>query len=283
MFFQNVLDQEFRGNWVLGDRQYVLEFICPPNINKSDYQLAWNAEPYNFSTYNTLTINYAWDVNFKNYSSLGINVAGTTPSATSASEVAAALNANTVFAEMFVARIVKMPIPNSIPGYSIEPNTVLITSKSGRIKPNIRLWITNAGAEQLLRFNKKAGVSEMPDYMSRHTIANRFNFPDSLGCLIELDQTDAVVDQPIIEQAGFVPADMLADWELLNGRSGIFNFSKITVDGSNRITQIIQYPAGSVVGAFARRIKYVYSGANTNPSQITEEPYTLVSADLVTP
>ena len=283
MFFQNVGESEFRGCWVLGDRQYVLEFICPPNLNKSDYQLAWNAEPYDFSTYNTLTINYAWDVNFKNYSSLDINVAGATPAATLASEVVTALNANAIFAEMFVARIVPMPIPNSIPGYVVQPNTVLITKKSGRIKPNIRLWITNAGAEQLLRFNMKAGVSQMPAYMERHTIANRFNYPDSLGCLILLDETDPVVDQSIIEQAGFIPGDMQDDWQLLSGRSGIFNFQKITVDGSNRITQIIQYPAGSLVGAFARKIKYVYNGANTNPSQITEIPYVLQSADLITP
>lgn len=287
MFFQNLLSQEFRGNWVLGDRQYVIEFVCPANQNSSNYQLAWNGEPYDLSVYNMLTLNYAWDIDFKNYSSLSVNVAGAVPGATLASEVVTKLNANAIFAEMFLAQIKPIyglggqePFVHDVP----NTNTVIIVPKLGRIKQTIRLWITNAGAEQLLRFNKKAGVTEMPLYMNRHTIANRFTFPDSQGCLVLLDEADAVVDIPIIEQAGFDPSDMLADWELLAGRaSSLFTFKKLTIDGSNRITQIIEYPAGAVVGGFARKIQYVYSGGNTNPSQITEIPYVLTSGDLVTP
>lgn len=284
MFFQNVLEQEFRGNWVLGDRQYVIEFVDAANRNTSNYQLAWNGEPYDFSVFNTLTLNYAWDVAFKNYSSLSINVAGASPAVTLASEVAAKLNANAIFAEMFVAQV--KPLLGQEPFAHDQPATftVIITPKPGRVKPSIRLWVTNAGAEQLLRFNKKAGVSEMPSYMSRHTIANRFAFPDSQGCLILLDEADAIVDIPIIEQAGFVPADMLADWELLAGRAGgLFAFQKCTVDGSNRTTEVIDYPAGAKVGDFARKTKYVYSGVNTFPSQVTQIPYVLTSGDLVTP
>src|SRR5688572_4570065 len=101
-FYQNMFDQEFRGNWVLGDRQYVIEFVDPANRNTSIYQLAWNGEPYDMSANNTLTLNYAWDIDFKNYSSLNINVAGATPGVTLAREVAAKLNANTIFSEMFV-------------------------------------------------------------------------------------------------------------------------------------------------------------------------------------
>lgn len=284
MFFQNVLEQEFRGNWVLGDRQYVIEFIDAANRNSSNYQLAWNGEPYDFSAFNTLTLNYAWDVDFKNYSSLSINVAGAIPAATLAIEAAAKLNANSIFAEMFVAQV--KPIAQQEPFTHDVPNTytVIILPKSGRVKQTIRLWITNAGAEQLLRFNKKAGVSEMPSYMARHTIANRFNFLDSLGCLIELNETDAVVDMPIIVQAGFVPGSMLADWQLLAGRaSSLFTFQKCTVDGSNRTTEVIDYPAGAKVGDFARKTKYVYTGVNTFPSQVTQIPYVLSSGDLVTP
>lgn len=74
-----------------------------------------------------------------------------------------------------------------------------------------------------------------------------------------------------------------ADYQLLRGRSGIFNFQKITVDGSDRITQIIEYPAGALVGDLSRKIKYTYTGGNTHPTTITEEPYTLASTDLITP
>ena len=77
---------------------------------------------------------------------------------------------------------------------------------------------------------------------------------------------------------------MKEDWELLRGRaSGLFTFQKMTVDSSDRITQIIEYPAGAVAGDFARKIQYVYSGSNTNPIQVTEIPHVLQDGDLVTP
>jgi hypothetical protein len=279
-FFQNVFDQEFAGNWVLGDRQYVIEFRCPPNTNKSDYMLSWNQEPYDFSVVNTLTLNYAWDIDFKNYSALSINVAGAVPATTTAQEVVTKLNANATFAELWIAQLYQNPLlmnPSGAPLFS-----VLITANPRRPKKQVRTWITNTGAEEKLRFNKRAGVAELPTYMERHTIENRFNFPDSQGLLILLDETDPV-DQAIIEDAGFVPANMLADWELLRGRSGLFTFKKITVDDSDRITQVIEYPAGAVAGDFAKLTKYAYSGANKNPDQSTEEPYMLTAGDLVTP
>jgi len=63
----------------------------------------------------------------------------------------------------------------------------------------------------------------------------------------------------------------------------LFNFRKNTIDGSNRVTQVIEYQAGATVGALARLLQYTYSGSNTNPSTITEIPYTLRAADLITP
>ncbi len=74
-----------------------------------------------------------------------------------------------------------------------------------------------------------------------------------------------------------------ADWQLLRGRSGIFTFKKNTVDVSNRITQTIEYPAGALPGDFARKINYSYDGSNTQPTKVTEIPYTLTSSDLIVP
>jgi hypothetical protein len=342
-FFQNVFEEEFRGHWLLEDRQYVIDFICPPNRNKSNYQLAWNVEPYDLSTTNTLTINYAWDNDFKNYSSLSINVAGATPAVTRALEVVNALNANAVFAEMWVAQIYPYQFSTQPMGY-----TVLITKKSGRIKPTIRSYISNSGAETKLRFNKYAGVADLPLYMERHTIANRFTFPDSVGMLIRLTQSITVISvaasaqvtslnhgltsgdtiyivdtnsTPVINgaqvvtvvdadnftvpvttsvagtrgewlssvqfqqvtEAGIDYTTMQPDWSLLRGRSGLFHFQKIVVDGSDRITQIIEYPAGARAGDFGKITNYTYSGANKSPSSVTEIPYVLQSADLMTP
>ena len=84
---------------------------------------------------------------------------------------------------------------------------------------------------------------------------------------------------------GYSLATTQRDYQLLAGRSGIFNFQKLTVDstGTGRITKIIEYPAGAVAGNMGRLIEYEYDGTKTNPKTITEEPYVLTTADLVTP
>jgi hypothetical protein len=273
-FFQNPFDSEFRGTLILGDNKFVLTFAVPPNKNNHDAMVAWNTEPYDFSVVTTLVLNYAYDVEFKNYSPLSINVAGVTPAVTTAAEVVALLNANAIFADMFIASTTKFTGPG--------PNTVLIKAKSGRPKQMVRMYIDNPGAEQSLGFNKKAGVNEIPTYFSRHTIENRFVFPDSVGMLVELDTSDAV-DQAIITEAGFDYSTPLADWQMLTGRSEVFTFRKITQDGSGRITEVIEYPAGAIEGWLAKKSLYVYTGASTTPDQITEEPYILTTGDLVTP
>lgn len=276
MFFQNPIDQEFRGNMVLGDRQYILTFPIAANRNKSDYQLAWNNGPYDLSAGGVLTLHYAWDAEYKNYSALAINVTGAVPGATTAAEIVALLNANTTFSELFTAQL-KTP-SSALP----TVNTVMIVKNPNRQMQLIRLYLDNTGAERVMRFNKHASIAELPTYMERHTIANRFNFPDSAAMLVLLDETNPI-DQAIIEDAGFVPADMLTDWELFAGRSQIFNFKKQTVDVNSRITQIIEYPAGAKAGDLARKTNMVYTGVKTQPDQITEIPYTLQSGDLITP
>lgn len=270
-FFQNLFDQEYQGYLVLADRKQSLTFKVGPNKNLQSKQVAWNPGPYDFSAESTLEFNFAWDENHKNWAKSSIDLAGVDPSATTAQEVVIKLNADGMFASMYVASLIKIDGLDS----------VCITKNSK--KQNAKVYFSNTGAETKLRFNKNAGVAELPEYFTRHTISNRNNYPDSVGLLIRLDESNPV-DQVIIEEAGFVVGDMQADWQLLRGRSsGLFTFQKLTVDGSDRITQIIEYPAGSVVGDFARKINYVYTGSNTNPSQVTEIPHVLTSADLVTP
>lgn len=276
MFFQNPIDEEFRGNLVLGDRQFIPTWVMRSNKNKSEYQIAYNNGPYDLSAGGLLTINYAWDQDFKNWSALAVNVAGAAPAATTAAEVVAKLNANVTFAELFQAQL-QTP-NNSVPGVT----RVMIVPNPARYVKMIRVYVSNGGAERQMRFNKYAAVAELPSYMERHTIGNRFNFPDSQNMLVLLDETDPT-DQAIILDAGLNPAVMLADYQLFAGRSQIFNFQKITVDGSDRITDIIEYPAGAKAGDLARTIHYVYTGANKNPSEVTEIPYTLVSGDLIVP
>jgi len=273
-FFQNVFSQEYQGFLNTGnDRQYSLTFKVPANRNGQDYQFGWNAEPYNLTGNTTLTFNYAWDTDYKNISSLAINVSGATVSATTAAEIVTALNANTTFASMFLAKVAD----------NGTDKHVLITSKIGRAKQIIRMHISNSSAEKIIKFNKYAGVAELPSYFSKDTINNRFVFTNGLNHLIQLDESDSV-DQAIITAAGFDYTAMQDDWELLRGRAaGIYTFKKQTIDGSGRVTEIIEYPAGAVVGDLARKTEMSYTGANTQPDQITQIPYVLQNADLVTP
>jgi hypothetical protein len=265
-FFQNVFDQEYQGYLVLADRKLSPTFKIAPNKNLQSKQIAWNNGPYDFSSENTLEFNFSWDIEFKNWSSVSINVEGADPSSTTAYEVASALNNEPMFSSVFVA--------------SVMENSVLVSKKTAK---NVKFYFGNSGAETVLGFNKKAGVAELPNYFERHTIENVKNFDDSVGMLVRLDETDPV-DQAVIENAGFNPAEMKADWELIRGRgAGLFTFQKITVDGSDRTTQIIEYPAGAIVGDFARKINYVYSGSNKNPNQITEIPHVLEEVDLIEP
>lgn len=273
-FFQNPFPQEFRGMLPFGDRQYSLTWSIPANTNQASAMVSKNHEPYDFSTYNTFTINFSIDVNKTIYSVIAVNVAGASPSATLASEVVAALNADSNFSSWFTANTVETAKGSGV---------YKVMIKAIRPQQDIRVYITNAGAEQKLRFNGYASVVELPSYYARDTIANRSTYPDGNAMLVQLDQTDATVDQPIITAAGFDYSAMQADWQLLGGRVGLFNFQKMTIDGSNRITQIIEYAAGAKAGAYGRKINYVYSGANTSPSQITEVPYVLSSNDLITP
>jgi hypothetical protein len=341
-YFQNPSDSEFRGNLSIDDRQYSMTFkIDGASPNSSQYLHAWNQEPYNVSVDTNLTINYSFNSGMS-WTALTINVStlAANPAAALASEIAAALNANATFQTLFTAAV--QPNRGVGAGWYANVNYVLITTLQPR--ETFKAYITNGNAESILRFNKKCGVREIPSYFARHTIANKYLYPDSLGMLVQLDPTMtegqqiiseaglsynisvtnssenvtvqntnlfAVGDSIVIfdgtntqsvtistigssvamtissnwtgptEQASMI--DVRADYQLFRGRSQKFNFQNITVDGSDRITQIIEYPAGALPGDFARKIQYIYSGANTNPSQITEVPYTLTISDLVVP
>ncbi len=276
-FYQNPFGEEFRGSMLTGgERQMSLTFAVPANKTNGNYWQAYNAAPYNFSTYNTLTVMFAIDPSFRNYSSIAINIAGTTPAATTADEVIALLNANVTFSDFFTAEKTTYQTGGTSPPY-----TIVIKSK--RDKTRIRAFIVNTGAEKIMRFNRFAGVAELPEYFDRHTVDNRFTYADGVGMLVRLDEGDAVYDQTIITDAGFVVADMQEDWELLRGRTTSFIFRKQTVDGSDRVTEVIEYPAGARVGDLAIKATMTYTSSNKTPDTYAEVPYVLQSGDLITP
>lgn len=278
-FFQNVFENDFIGHLLLDDRQYVLDFKVPANINRPVYMFAWADPPYNTVGKTTLTINYSIDAGRAFYALACTLTSGT---AQTSDQIATDLNANTNFAALFEAKV--SPDRNSI-------RRLLIQAKLERQnREAFKAYITNSSAETVLRFNSKAGVAELPSYFSRHTIANFRDYgpygsnayPDSQGCLIQLTQP---TDNWYITNAG-LSTTAQKDWQLLRGRSQSFKFKIISTDSGNshRIDSIIEFPAGAKAGDLARKTEYIYNGGNSTsqPNYTFEVPYVLTSGDLTT-
>ena len=270
----NPIGEEFRSSWPI-DQQ--ANFIINANLNNIAEMISGNPEPYDFSIVNTFVINIAYDPNRMGYTPITVNVAGATPAQTTASEVVALLNANPLFNDNFTATIVNYLRGGTASG---PPFKVLIRCKKPR--QAVRIYVTNAGAEQKLNFNYRALVKEMPSYFERFTIAERFNYPTGPSLLVELDPLNPV-DAAVITAAGYNPLTPLEDWQLLADRSNTHLFAKITQDGSNRVTEIIEYFCGAIAGDMGRKIQYTYTGLSTTADQITTIPYTLQSGDLLIP
>lgn len=181
-YFQNLFD-EYQGYWTLGDyKGYSLTFKIPANKNKAEAFIAWNVEPYDLSVSGNLTLNFAYDPQFKNWTALTINVAGVTAAATTAAEVRDKLNAVATFADFYTAGI-----DNATRGGNERaggPFRVFIRQK----KPisAFRTYVSNSAAELILKFNKYGGVADIPSYFEKDTIANRFSASEANGRLIRL-------------------------------------------------------------------------------------------------
>lgn len=280
-FFQNPFSREFIAPWLLGDRKYIIDFKCPPNSGRGkDHVIAYGTAPFDLSgndldgqAKNVLTIIFCPD-NTKNWTNIAVTITAYSLSSVSIHEIVSSLNADQLFANYFSA--------------FVQNGKLSITSKREGI---INFYVKNAQAESVLKFNKMAGVSEIPTFFAKHAIENCHLSDENLGLLILLHPDTSDEDAAIIDNAvdfkgnliGFNSSDVKEDWELLNGRCGLFTFKKMTVDLSDRVTEVIEYSAGSVAGDLSKKTTYSYTSSNKNPDKIVEIPYTLQSGDLVTP
>ena len=283
-YYQNVFTADFRGNWVLADRSASLTFINPQNAGRGDQiVVVWEDGPYDLSgvdgdgnATSDLIIGYAiGPTPFENWTALTIDITAlaASSSAVTPQEIAAALSADSTFSTYFIAKIEKF-------GDSVISNRVMITSK--KLDANrLKFFIFNGRAESVLRFNARAGVSELPSYFDRHVISdspgtftdNLLVFENSDYIMIKLDPSAAggasVVDTAIIDEAvnaknvnlDLDSSTVMADWELLRGRSGLFTFQNICLDSDGNIAQIIEFHAGAVAGDMARKICYFRDAA----------------------
>lgn len=289
-FFMNPFFQDFRGNWVLGDRAHIPTFLVPLHKARDHAEIVcYNTETYDLSVGGDeiLTIRFAMDPKREAFADLNIDVSGATVAATTAQEVVDALIADATFNSLFTAEI-RNPVHG---GIAQGPKVVVIKAKKS--PENFRFYIANTGAEQHLKFNKFAGVEEIPTYFSRHTVQNTVTaagtagFEDSVGLLLELNPADAVdlaIIRDRVNDASWTSADLLEDWELLKGRSGLFQIEVATVDGSGRPVTVKQWPSGAKEGDLGKLITYVWGTGSIQPLEKFEEPYVLDSTDAaVTP
>lgn len=271
-FYQNVFDTDYRGNLLLADRQYIPTYKVPANVNTTQSMIAWNREPYNVSSNTTLTFNYSFDSG-RTYTALAVNVStsAVNTSAATCAEIVTALNASTAWATLYSAEVT-----------TDKSSGNWVRIKALRPRGNWKTYISNSSAEKVLRFNKRAGVAELPSYFSKDTISNATN-SNSVGLLILLDTGDAT-DQNIITEAGFSYAAVQSDWQLMVGQSGMFQSQIVTTDAANshRITQIIEFPAGASAGFLGKKTTYSYTGGNTSgqPNKVVEIPYVITSGDV---
>ncbi|RDJ35611.1 MAG: hypothetical protein DWQ19_12400 [Crenarchaeota archaeon] len=293
-YFQNVFADEFNSAiGPIGDRQLNQGWKCPPNTGRGrDLVITWATPTFDLSGNDSdgnskanLTIRVSNNDGQDLWGELVVDVrtGADSASAVTVAEVVSLLNADTNFSGWFTAESKEVKNSN---GTSREAVLIRQIQQHERMK----FYIVNGGAEEVLRFNERSGIAELPTWFDRHTIANRKNFTDSLGFLIALNTANNV-DAAVIDNAkdnndkslGFSSGTVQADWQLLKGRSDNFLFTKNTVDGSDRVTETILYPAGAKVGDLAKKTSYSYTSDNIHPDQVTEEPYVLTSGDLVTP
>ena len=294
-YFQNVFVEDFISAVGPTDRQYNRNYKCPGNPGRGhDIVVTWGQNPFNLSGNDSdgnskanLTLQFAIDSpNFKEWGKVAFDVrtGAASASAVTPEEIITLLNANATFAGWFTATLQEIKAENG----EITRKAVMI--RQNQKHERMKFFVVNGGAEEILKFNGRATVQELPSYFTRHTVANRTIYTDSLGMLIALN-TGLNVDAGVINTAvdkngkslGYSSGTVLADWQLLKGTSDNFMFSKNTVDSSSRVTETILYPAGAVAGDYAKKTTYTYTGAKTAPDKVCEIPYVLTGSDLVTP
>jgi hypothetical protein len=178
-FFQNPLPQDFYAPWLLSDRQYNPDFKCPRNAGRGDeFVVSYGTPTFNLSGNDSdgnskavLTISFALN-DYRNWADLQVTISASSLAATTPQEVVTSLLANAVFTDFFTV--------------ALDQSNQSIQIRQKRPNTSMRFYIKNGRAESVLKFNKLAGVAEMPTYFTRHTIANRFTYTD---CQKRIDTT----------------------------------------------------------------------------------------------
>jgi len=253
-YFQNLFN-DYYGYYTAGDSSsFKLTFKVPANKNHGEFFINWNAGPYDFSSFGSnLTFNFAFDPSFKNWSSFTVDVVGVDFAATTVYEIVDILNNDSNFKDWYTAGI-------------YNNNQIGIRQKRPAIQ--FHTYISNSSAEFTLKFNKNAGIADIPSYFDKDTIDNRFTSQIAHGHLIRLGKTI------IGNTASDSTAVTVINHGLTNGDTVyIVNSNSIpSIDGSYNVT---------VTGTNEFVIDASVAVAGTSGEMLTENDYqVLVDAGI---
>jgi hypothetical protein len=225
-YFLNPFAEEYRGNLNVADRGHALTFVIRPNNGRSVDIVFSHANPAPLYTFDlsgsdanggdksVLTLSIC--VDGRRYNDLSVDIAGTTASATTVSEIVTLLNADVMFSSYFTAA------PEFLQKYDQFPLRISIKCK----KQLTKFYVKNKGAESVLKFNAKAGISEIPTYFERHTIGNE-TYPEG-----ETSNNLICLSKPIVANTVASPS------VVTSYNHGLVSGDIITIVGSNSDTDI---------------------------------------------
>ena len=253
-YFQNLFN-DYYGYYTAGDSSsFKLTFKVPANKNHGEFFINWNTGPYDFSSFGSnLTFNFAFDPSFKNWSSFTVDVAGADSSATTVYEIVDILNNDSNFKEWYTAGI-------------YNNNQIRIRQKRPVIQ--FHTYVSNSEAEFALKFNKNAGIADVPSYFDKDTIENRFASQIAHGHLIRLGKT--IVNNTASDSTAVT---------VIN--HGLSNGDNIYIVNSNSIPSIDGSYNVTVTGTNEFVIDASVAVAGTSGEMLTENDYqVLVDAGI---
>jgi hypothetical protein len=160
-----------------------------------------------------------------------------TQSAVLASEVCMALMSDTTFSTFFTAK--PAPMQNGLNGIQIRQ-----TQKDS----SFRFYVVNGGADEILNFNARCGIAQLPEYFNRHTIANVNSFTDSVGqlvCLTPLIYSNASGTPAIQTGSPAIISTIINITYTAANNNGLASGSLVAVKGSDSSPSIdASYSAG---------------------------------------
>jgi hypothetical protein len=152
-------------------------------------------------------------------------------------------------------------------------------------------YVLNAGAEDVLKFNKKAPIKELLTFFKLFSWDVDGTPAEAGGVTTKVDQLPLIwLDiananaQAVLDTAGITtPWTRQADYQLLKGIVPEYQFVKNTYNASSPYNheERIVYNAGAKPGDAANKTTMVY--VNNKMTESTTVPHVLVEDDLVTP